>query len=58
MDEQKFITNCCFCVHWKNCPCQWHINNAACLTIQKVISEPNEIHDYLKGDILCKLFKN
>jgi len=40
MNEYKFIENCCSCAYFANCPCQWHINNAACLTIQKVISEP------------------
>lgn len=35
--SQEFLTNCDMCIHDDECPCQWHINNAACLTIQKNI---------------------
>ena len=35
----EFIKDCCFCIYWNCCPCGWSNGNAACITIQKPISE-------------------
>jgi len=37
------IKNCCDCIYHENCQCQLHLNNAACLTIQKPINVKNDV---------------
>lgn len=39
LNHMEFIKDCCFCIYWNCCPCGWSNGNAACITIQKPISE-------------------
>lgn len=40
-EPHSTMIGCQFCKWNANCPCQWHFNNAACLTMRTYISEPN-----------------